>query len=190
MVAAMCGLAACRAAPAPAVAVAESASPSAVPSPSASCVPYPDVDDPLAGRSSFVRKDGLDTLVIAAGPPLCSDRPLYLSMAYITFGSPGSRAVRSGQHELIGPYDGSQALRIPFPILGSPCLGAAVYLGDGDIGDRQLPSTDWTGVESGPRLYKTSLLTFDPQKPGFTWGLLAVDAAAGKKCGSALRPAK
>jgi hypothetical protein len=186
------GLAACGAGGTPAAETAVPSS-SAVPSPATSCEPYPGlVDDPLTRRSSLVRGRDVDTLVIAAGSQLCNgtgDAPLPLSMAYITFGPAGTRATPSGQHQLIGSYDGSQALHIPFPVLASPCLGAAVYLGVDDIGDKQLPSTPLTGVEDGSQLYRTypaALLG----KSDVTWGLLAVDAVGGKKCSSALRPAK
>jgi len=195
LVAVLCGPAACGAVSTPTAAgtTSPSASPSPAPSPSPSCVPYPDVDDPLAARSKFIREGGLDTLVIAAGPRLCtgtSDTALPVSLAYVTFGPAHSRATRSGQHELVGSYDGSRELRIHFPILGSPCLGAAVYLGVGDIGDKQLPSTPFTGVEDGPQLYRTNPDDALTGRSDVTWGLLAVDATAGKKCSSVLRRAK
>lgn len=175
---------------------ARSAEPSASASAvaSASCTPYLRADKPLRARSSFVPDGGLDTLVIAAGEPICayrdSRRGVPLSMAYVTFPAAGMQATPTGQHQSVGRYDGSETVRVHIPVLGSPCLAAAIYVGDDDIPTADLPWSSFTGVDGGPSVYDPGGLGTKARLADRMSGLIALDTVSGKNCGSVLRPAK
>jgi hypothetical protein len=123
-------------------------------------------------------------LVIALSEPFCpdddGDGAVAISTATIRYGPPGSQPTLVGETETVAEYDGTTEVRVPIPIIGSDCLGVAVFVGT-TITKANLPATSTMGVIGGTRLSEELFeAAGDLVLPSDN--LLGIDAASGPNC--------
>ncbi|MEU4164491.1 hypothetical protein [Actinoplanes sp. NPDC026670] len=135
-------------------------------------------------NSTFIEDGGLNVLVIAPSEEFCpdddGDGAVVISTATVRYGTPRSQPTVVGEPEMVAEYDGTTEVRVPIPVIGSKCLGVAVFVGT-TIAKAELPPTGFMGVIGGPRL---SADLFESagglRRP--TGNLLGIDAASGPSC--------
>lgn len=168
-----------------------SASPSPSPSPTCDGVPAFEVYNEIRARSEWTTDGDLNVLQIAAGEVLCpartaTDGTRVISVTTLRYGAPRTRPKVAEKSEPVATYDGTTEVRVPIPVIGSPCLGVAVHVGT-ELPADVIPETPFLGTSTGTQLLKDMQDT--SVGAGFGLGLdslrnplIGVDSRRGPTC--------